>query len=154
MPAKGTSTARKAILDSEVMYYLTGESTLAAATLPDRPTSKQPTIVRVTHTNSYGRVDSDIFVRVGDPKSPLDAEDFDSVSDWQQARLVEELVWNIHKEDWIAAPQDIEGEALWCATYEAEFQFQPGEHLIEIKIISREQAVCSIVLSNWSVKVK
>jgi hypothetical protein len=154
MPAKPTSAIRKAIEDSEVMYYLTGESTLAAATFPDRPTSKQPTVVRVTHTNSYGRVDSDIFVRVGNPKSPLDPEDFHTVSDWQQAKLVEELLWDIEKEGWIAAPQDIEGEALWCATYDAELHFQPGEHLIEIKIISREEAVCSIQLSNWTVKVK
>jgi len=154
MPAEPTSAARKAIEASEVMYYLTGESTLAAATLPDRPTSKQPTVVRVTHTNSYGRVDSDIFVRLGDLKVPLDAEDFDTVSGWQQAAMVEELVWEIEKEDWIAAPQDIEGEALWCATYDVRLQFPPGEHLIEIKILSREEAVCSIVLSNWRVRVK
>ena len=154
MPPKPTPTGRKAIEDPKVMYHLTGESILAAATLPPRPTSKQPTIVRVTHTNSYGRVDSDIFVRIGDPKAPLDAEDFDTVSDWQKATLVEELIWDDATQDWVAAPGTFEGETTWRATYDVQLQFPPGQHLIELKIISREAVVCSIVLSNWTVKVK
>jgi hypothetical protein len=144
---------RKAIDDSKVGYYLTGESTLAAAALPDPPTSKGPTTIRVTHANSYGRVDADVFVRIGDPQSPLGVMDFDTVSDWTKATLVEELVWDDAKETWIAAPKRIVGDTMWCATYDAALQFNPGRHLIEIKLVSREEAVCSIVLSNWKVRV-
>src|SRR4051812_35222919 len=154
MPIKSTPGERKAVEKSKHTYYLTGESILAAATLPDRPTSKGPTIIRVTHANSYGRVDSDIFARIGDPKSPLGAEDFDTVADWRKAALVEELIWDGNKRQWVAAPQDFRGEASWQATYDVELQFPPGTHLIEIKHISRDDVVCSIVLSNWIVKVK
>ena len=65
---------------------------LKAATIPQPPTAMTLTAVRVTHNNSYGFMDSDIFVRVGNPKSPLGAEDFDTVSDWRKATLIEDLV--------------------------------------------------------------
>jgi hypothetical protein len=154
MPTRRSQTERKAIEDSKVGYYLTGESILAAATLPDPPTSEGPTTVRVTHTNSYDRVDADVFVRIGDPESPLGVMDFDTVPDWTRATLVEEIVWNDKKGAWVAAPKRIVGDTMWCATYDADLQFRPGRHLIEIKLVSREEAVCSIVLSNWKVRVR
>lgn len=45
-------------------------------------------------------------------------------------------------------------ENTWCGTYDVELQFPKGQHQIELKIISREKAVCSIVLSNWKVNVR
>ncbi len=153
-PEKRASTGRKAIEGSPVTYHLTGESTLAAASLPSPPTAKQPTIVRITHTNCYGPVDGAIFVRVGDPKSPLGAQDFDAVSDWTQAALVEEAIWDAKKEDWVPRPKRVADDTMWCATYDAPLQFTPGRHLIEIKFLSRHAAVCSIVLSDWQVRVK
>jgi hypothetical protein len=151
---EGSEPAWKAIEDSKVGYYLTGESDLGAVTLPDLPTSQGPTTVRVTHSNSYGRVDADIFVRIEDPVSPLGVMDFDTVPDWTKAALVEEIVWDDDEEAWVAAPKRIVGDTMWRATYDATLQFSPGQHLIEIKLVSREEAVCSIVLSNWKVRVR
>jgi hypothetical protein len=42
----------------------------------------------------------------------------------------------------------------WQATYDAEIQFAPGKHLIEIKFVSPVELVCSMVLSNWEVNVR
>jgi hypothetical protein len=139
--------------NSEVQFYLTGESVLKATTIPAPPSSKTATIVRVTHYNSYGPVDSDIFVRLGDPKKPLDVQDFDTVSDWRKAELVEDLTLNDSSGEWMLRGKD-EGEASWSGTYEVEMQFPKGQHQIELKIISRVPHVCSIVLSNWKVSVR
>lgn len=137
-----------------VSFYLTGESVVRAATIPAPPSSKVPTMVRVSHTNSYGRVDSDIFVRLGDPKKPLGVRDFDTVSDWRKATLVEDLLWNDERENWVLRSEAKVDAAVWCGTYEAEIQFPKGHHQIELKIISRVPEVCSIVLSNWKVYVR
>jgi hypothetical protein len=75
------------------------------------------------------------------------------VPDWTKAALVEEIIWSDEEQAWVAAPKGMIGDTLWCATYDAALQFRPGRHLIEIKLVSREEAVCSIVLSNWKVRV-
>jgi hypothetical protein len=100
---------RKLILESKTEFYLTGESVIKAATIPAPPTSKRPTTVRVTHMNDYGRVDSDVFVRIGDPKAPLDGGDFDTVSDWQNVSLVEDLLWSDADGDWVSS-QESDGD--------------------------------------------
>ena len=92
MAAKTSKQQWKRVEDSKVYYQLTGESVVQGVSIPEPPSSKTPTIVRVTHQNSLGRVDADVFVRLGNPKHPLKWNDFDTVSDWQQAALVEDLL--------------------------------------------------------------
>lgn len=139
---------------AKVGFHLTGESVLHGATIPATPSSKTPTIVRISHSNSIGRVDSDIFIRLGDPKKPLDVEDFDTVSDWKKAELTEDLLWSDRREEWVLAAKARGDTSVWCGTFEAEFQFPKGHHQIALKIISRVPEVCSIVLSNWKVYVR
>ena len=142
------------VSNAKVNFDLTGESVIRAATIPSSPTSKGPTIVRVSHSNVYGRVDSDIFVRLGDPKKPLDVEDFDTVSDWRESKLVEELLWSEERDKWVLAANAKGDTSVWCGTYDVGLLFPKGHHQIEIKIISRVPEVCSIVLSNWKVYVR
>jgi hypothetical protein len=142
----------KRVEDSKVCYQLTGESKLRAVSIPAPPTSKKPAIVRITHQNGIGRVDSDVFVRLGKPKAPLKWNDFETVSDWKQAPLVEDLLDS--EGGWMLRGK-AKGEGMyWSGTYEAQIQFPKGHHLIEIKLISRVPEVCSIVLSNWKVYVQ
>jgi hypothetical protein len=154
MATKKSEQDWKQVKDSKIYFQLTGESVLRAATIPTPPTSKTPTIVRVTHSNVYGRVDSDVFVRLGDPKKPLDVQDFDTVSDWRKAELVEDLLWSDEREAWLERANAKGERSVWSGTYEAEIQFPKGHHQIELKIISRVPEVCSIVLSNWKVYVR
>ncbi len=139
---------------AEVDFDLTGESVIRAVTIPRPPRSKMPTIVRVTHLNVYGPVDSDVFVRLGDPKKPLNVQDFDTVSDWRKAELVEDLLWSDKREEWVLKSKARGNTSVWSGTYEVEIQFPKGYQQIELKIISRVPAVCSIVLSNWKVYVR
>jgi hypothetical protein len=136
-----------------VSFYLTGESVVRAVTIPPRPNSKTPTIVRVSHSNSYGPVDSDVFVRLGNPKKPLNVQDFDTVSDWRKAKLVEDLM-DDENGAWKLRGKAKAMGLYWSGTYEVEIQFPKGQHQIELKIISRVEQVCSIVLSNWKVNVR
>jgi hypothetical protein len=136
-----------------VSFYLTGESVVRAVTIPSPPSSKTPTIVRVSHSNCYGPVDSDVFVRLGNPKKPLGVQDFDTVSDWREAELVEDLTES-GDGGWKARGKAKGNGSYWSGTYEVEIQFPKGQHQIEIKIISRVEQVCSIVLSNWKVNVR
>ena len=154
MGTKQTQVKRRVIRDPEVSYYLTGESVLSASASPFPPKSKTPTVIRFTHSNCYGPVDADIFVRIGDPKSPLGLTDFDAVRDWRKAKVVADTVWDEKREEWVPRPKKIVGEMSWQATYDAEIQFPPGMHLIDIKFVSPIEHVCSIVLSNWAVNVK
>ena len=156
MATKKTQPAWKQVEPdaAKVNFYLTGESVIHAATIPEPPSSKTSTVVRVSHSNSYGRVDSDVFVRLGDPKKPLDVQDFDTVSDWRKAELVEDLLWSDEREEWVLKAKAKGDTSVWCGTYEAEIQFPKGHHQIELKIISRVPEVCSIVLSNWKVYVR
>lgn len=140
--------------NADTSFFLTGDSILRAATIPKPPTAKGRTIVRVTHTNTYGCVDSDVFVRLGNPKQPLGVEDFDTVSDWQQAKLVEDLVLDGKTDKWVTRTKKNGEDTTWSGTYEVELQFPKGYSQIELKLISRVPAVCSIVLSNWKVHVK
>jgi hypothetical protein len=154
MPAKRTSTDPTILKGQEVECYLTGESVLRGSASPFPPKSKVPTRIRFTHSNSYGPMDADIFVRVGDPKSPLRFTDFDTVSDWVKAVLVADTMWDDEKEAWVPRPKENVGEMSWQAIYEADIQFTPGKHSIEIKFVSAVELVCSMVLSNWEVNVK
>ena len=143
----------KRVEESKVYYQLTGESVVQAILIPDPPTSAKPATVRVTHENSLGRVDSDVFVRLGNPKAPLEWDDFDTVSDWKQAALVEDLL-DDGEGSWMLRGK-AKGEGVyWSGTYEALLQFPKGLHLIEIKIISRVPEVCSIVLSDWIISAR
>jgi hypothetical protein len=139
---------------AKVSFYLTGESVVRAVTIPDPPSSKTPTVVRITHSNVYGRVDSEVFVRLGDPSRPLGVQDFDTVADWRKAKLVEDLLWSDEREDWISRSKAKGDTSVWSGTYEAELQFSGGHQQIELKLISRVPQVCSIVLSNWKVYVR
>lgn len=155
MATKKTSEEWKQIAGSgaAVSFHLTGDSVIRAASLPTPPGSKTPTVIRVSHSNGYGPVDSDVFVRLGNPKKPLDVQDFDTVSDWRKAELVEDLT-NNEAGGWKPRGK-AEGEGTyWCGTYEVEVLFPKGHHQIELKIISRVPQVCSIVLSNWKVYVR
>jgi len=140
--------------NAAVSFYLTGESVIRAATIPTPPSSKTRSVVRVTHSNVYARVDSDVLVRLGDPKKPLGVQDFDTVSDWRQAQLVENVLWNDKREEWVLTAKAKGDTSVWSGTYEAEIQFPRGHHQIELKVISRVPEVCSIVLSNWRVYVR
>jgi hypothetical protein len=137
-----------------VEFQLTGESIIRAVTIPASPSSKTPAIVRVSHSNPYGRIDSDVFVRLGDPKKPLDVQDFDTVSDWQRAALIEDLLWSDERQEWVLKAKAKGDTSVWCGTYEVAIQFSKGHHQIELKTISRVPEVCSIVLSNWKVYVR
>jgi hypothetical protein len=140
--------------DAAVSFWLTGESLIKGITVPSPPSSKTPTVVRITHSNSYGPVDADIYVRLGDPDHPLDAEDFDNVSDWQPAQLVEDLTWGTESESWAPRANSNGEECSWSGTHDAEIEFPKGKSQIEIKVISRDEAVCSIVLANWQVNIR
>ena len=151
--SKGEEPKWKRIADSQIHYQLTGESVLMAISIPARPSSKKPALVRVTHSNSEGRVDSDLFVRIGNPKKPLKWNAFDTVSDWVRMPLVEDLVQSAAGQ-WVLRGKKTGEGVPWSGTYETEIQFPKGQHLIEIKIISRVPEVSSIVLSNWKVNVR
>ena len=140
--------------DAAVCFWLTGESVIKAVTDPSPPSSKSPTIVRFTHSNTYGPVAADIFVRLGDPKHPLGADDFDSVSDWRPAKLVEDLTWDADNDTWQARGNSSGEGTEWNGTFEVRIQFPKGKSQIEIKVISQDSAVCSIVLSNWTVNAR
>jgi len=137
-----------------VTFYLPAESLIVASAIPARPSSKTPTVIRVTHSNEYGRVDSDVFVRPGDPSRPLGERDLDAVSDWRQAKLVEELLWNDRRQAWVLRSKAKGATSVWSGTYEASIQLPTGRQQIELKIVSRVQAVPSVVLSNWKIYVR
>ena len=88
IPAEDPKQKCKHVEESKIYYELTGDSVVKAVSIPHPPSSKTPTIVRVTHSNSLGRVDSKVFVRLGNPKEPLEWNDFDTVSDWREACLL------------------------------------------------------------------
>src|SRR5436190_1787634 len=118
----------KRVEEAKVYYQLTGESDVQAVSIPDPPASAKIATVRVTHQNALGRVDSDVFVRLGNPKAPLEWDDFNSVSDWKPAVLVEDLVeddeggWRLRGK--------AKGEGLyWSGTYEVQMPFPKGRHL-------------------------
>ncbi len=144
----------KMIKDSQVGYHLTGESGLGAITIPAPPRSNQPTVVRVTHSNSIGYVDSDLFVRLGSPASPLDDTDFDTVEDWEKMALVEDLRWSDNRQEWVRRRKTTTTGFIWSGTYEREMEIPKGHHMIELKLVSRVPEVCSIVLPKWKVYVR
>src|SRR3954466_11418539 len=97
--AKSSELKVPILKEKEISYYLTGESLLKASISPFPPTSKAPAIIQFTHSNCYGPVDAEIFVRIGDPKSPLGLTDFETVSDWQKSQVVADQVWDDGKEE-------------------------------------------------------
>lgn len=146
----------KAVEDSNINWQLEGESDLSAATIPHPPQAGVPTIVRLTHSNSYGPFDeAEFFVRIGDPDEPTDSEDLDSATDWEKAELIEELVF-VDDEQMLRseAEEPFEDETPWSGTYEAQLVFPAGRHLIEIKIVSGQPGLlASRVLADWEVSV-
>lgn len=148
---------RKAVRDSENFWQLQGESDLYTLTIPDPPKAGTPTIIRLTHSNTYGPVDEvDFYVRIGDPNNPTDQADLDSSPDWVKARLIEELVYVDDEEILRSEAQEpFEDETPWEGTYEAQLTIPPGQHSIEIKIISRiPELLTSTVLSDWNITVR
>src|SRR5262249_3363937 len=70
------AAARKAVRKGKVSWQLDGESVLDVDTVPWPPTSKAPTIIRLTHSNVDGPVDeADFFIRVGDLDQPSGPRD-------------------------------------------------------------------------------
>ncbi len=143
----------KRIEESKVYYQLTGESVVQAIVMPDPPRATKPAIIRVTHQNSIGRVDSDVFIRLGNLRAPLNCDNFDTVSDWKKAPVVEDLL-DDGNGGWTLRKKASGAGVPWSGTYEVKMHFPKGKHLIEIKIVSRVPEVCSIVLSNWKVTAK
>lgn len=151
------SKEHKVIRDSENNWQLEGESDLSAITLPEPPVADEPTIVRLTHSNSYGPFEEvEFFVRIGNPDEPTDEFDLESEDGWVQAHLVEELV---HVEEGEVLRSEVEEESFeeetpWDGTYEAELVFPAGEHSIEIRIVSHHpELLASRVLTDWQVVV-
>lgn len=148
---------RKVIRESDADWQLDGESQLDAITIPAPPTSSIPTIVRLTHSNTYGPLDDvEFFVRVGNPDKPTKPDDLDSAKDWVKAELVEELVYVDDKEMLRSeAEEPFEDETPWDGTYEAQLKLPEGRQSIEIKIVSHiPELLRSMVLSDWEVEVE
>jgi hypothetical protein len=147
---------RKAIRDSETFWQLEGEADLYAVTIPDPPRPGDATIVRLTHSNSYGPMeDAAFFVRLGNPDQPTDEFDFNSRHDWVGTQLVEELV-NVDGEEMLRSEAEgpFEDETPWDGTYEAQLVIPAGRHSLEIKIISGQpELLSSRVLTGWEITV-
>jgi hypothetical protein len=129
---------------------------LAAITIPDPPISGAPTIVRLTHENSYGPFNEvDFFVRVGSPNKPTGQFDLNSHTDWVKAQPVEELVC-VNGDEFFRSEvkEPFEDETPWEGTYEVKLMIPAGKRLIEIKIVSsRPKIMASRVLADWEVTV-
>ena len=151
-----SNTHWKAVRDTETFWQLEGESDLHVATIPDPPKPGALTVIRLTHSNSYGPFDdAQLFVRLGDPKNPTMQGDLDSAKDWTKAKLVEELVF-VDDEEMPRADADepFEDETPWDGTYEAQLVIPEGFHSIEIKIVSGQPDLLrSMVLTGWEVSV-
>jgi hypothetical protein len=147
---------QKAIRHSRTFGQLEGESELNAITIPAPPKAGVAFTVRLTHSNSYGPFDgAELFVRVGAPDKPTDADDLDSRADWIQTRLVEELV-TIDDDEMLRseAEKPFEDETPWEGTYEAQLLIPAGRHSIEIKIVSQHpDLLASRVLTDWDITV-
>lgn len=147
---------KKEVEDSENNWQLEGESDLAAITIPASPTTGTPTLVRLTHSNSYGPfTEVDFYVRIGDPEKPTADDDLDGATDWTKAELVEELVSTDEGKFFRSeVPDNINGETPWSGTFEAQLAIPPGRRSIEIKIVSQKPKLMrSAVLSDWVVEV-
>jgi hypothetical protein len=147
---------KKAIQDSEDFWELEGESDLNVATIPAPPVAGKPTIIRLTHSNSYGPFEQvEFYVRIGNLDKPTGPEDLDSASDWVQAELVEELVDVDGEEQLRSEVEESDEETPWWGTYDAELVLPAGPQLIEIKIVSQEpELMSSVVLADWEVEVR
>ena len=146
----------KAVRETENTWQLEGESCLSGITIPNPPSANAATIVRVTHSNSYGPFDDvDLFVRIGNPDHPTDEFALNTASDWIKARLIEELVTIDDKELFRSeAREPFKDETPWEGTYEAELQIPSGRRSIEIKIISKHAELLeSRVLADWEINV-
>jgi hypothetical protein len=153
MTAKNPSPWKR-IEKGKVNFYLSADSIISAITLPERPSSKTPTVIRVTHYSPYGRVDSDIFIRLGNPEKPTAPDALKTGSDWQKAKLIEDLLLDNERDEWLLNAPESNDTSMWHGTYETEIQFPKGHHQIEIQLISRVPEVCSIVMANWKVFIR
>lgn len=155
----------KAVRKGDCNWQLDGESDLQVELEPKRPKRGEQTVVRLTHSNSLGRLaDADFFVRLGDPLKPTDREDLDSATDWVRTSLVEDLVWVVVDPDdfrsgrWVLRSKEtaaLEDSTSWSGTYEAILSFPPGKHSIEVKIDSRApDFLRSLVLTGWELSVR
>lgn len=161
--AKAPEFKAPILKDKQISYSLTGESMLKAAVTPFPLRSKQPATVRITHSNPYGPVDAEIFVRIGEPKPPMSFEEFQKEqareltagnAGWQKAKTVADEVWDDEKEAWIPRPKKVMGETQWQGAYEATVHFPPGKHTIDIKCLSPIEHIASVVFTNWEVNVE
>ena len=157
-PKSAAKTSRpKAVRESEAFWELPGESELRAATTPDPPQAKKQATVRLTHANSYGPFDeAKFFVRIGDTENPTDQDNPDSVTDWVECKLVEQLVHVDGQEmPRSKAKEPFEDEVLWEGTYEAKLKMPAEPCLIEIKAVSQySELPYVVVLSDWEIAVE
>src|SRR5438445_12211504 len=119
---------RKAVRDSDVFWQLQGESELYVETDPHPPIAKTPTVLRLTHSNTYGPFDeAEFFVRLGDLHQATKPNDLDSARDWVKAELVEQLVF-VNDEEILRseAEEPFEQETPWDGTYEAKLELPTG----------------------------
>lgn len=147
----------QAVRDCGVVWELGGESDLRAITLPHPPTANGETIIRLTHSNTYGPFDeAEFFVRTGDIDRPIGAGDLDSATDWAKADLVEELVYVEGTEMLRSEAQEpFEDETPWWGTYQARLTLLPGRQRIEIKVLSHAPDLLRpVVLADWEVNVQ
>lgn len=147
---------KKEIVDSDNYWQLEGESDLATITIPNPPIAGTPTMVRLTHSNSYGPfTEVDFYIRVGNPDKPTAEDDLNGATDWVKAQLVEELVCTDEGEFFRSeVPGKIDGETPWSGTFEASLSIPAGRRSIEIKVVSRKPKLMrSVILSGWVVEV-
>ena len=140
--------------NTENSWELGGESLLLADVRPNVPTAGQPLLVRLTHDNVYGPCDDVSFcVRIGDPKTPTAFGDQDSVDDWQQLALVEELVFvdDVEMDRADASEPFGREEVPWSGTFETTLSTPEGRFSIEIKVLAKS-IIPSGVISDWVLK--
>ena len=146
----------KAIAESPLIWALGGESTLQAASLPERPQAGEMTTIRLTHSNSYWPMDEVQFaIRVGQPSAPTPIDQADSVDDWQAMVLIEELLdveGEIIPRD-EAEDDDMVGEVPWDGTFEAQLCLPAGRCLIEIRVSAPDGgSVSSGIIADWTIE--
>lgn len=142
-----------------MIWYLEGESTLAAITVPEKPAPSTNSLVRMSHVNIYGPVEFiEFYVRMGDPQNPTADDAINVHSDWIKLELVEELLSDEEEVDrWVLRSDYTNGidqydEIPWAGTFETTVNFSQGLNSIEIKVISTDPKFHSFVLTGWHVE--
>ena len=149
------ANSRRVSAKSPKTWELGGESVIHCEVAPDPPETGSDTVVRLTHSNTYGPVDDvRFFARLGDLQRPTRA--LDETTDWTPMELVEEIVWldgqERHRSE-VADQLDPLEETVWAGTFEATLHLPEGKQRIELKVVS-EGHFQSGVITDWRVKVR